>query len=252
MRIEHRELGVQPPAAGHGTRSRGELAGDEGAADDRPSIVVLGGGRVGQLVTRAVRARGFRCVVVDRDQRTLDEASTLGAGTLFGDAASMAILRRAGLADARLLVVAIGDALTARLAVERAREINPRLAVVARTRGRTEALVLQELGVTRLADPEIEAAIELARASLARMGVSGPEQTAITVGIRRRVLRRRGAPVRWLARSAPGRGVRRPAADRRLTTRDRPTSPPSRGTRRGARRPERATSPSPGAPRTSS
>ena len=40
--------------------------------------------------------------------------------------------------------------------------------------------------MTRLADPEIEAAIELARASLARMGVSGPEQAAITIGIRRR------------------------------------------------------------------
>ena len=185
-RIEHRELGVEPPAAGHGTLSRGELAGGDAEAGDRPSIVVLGGGRVGQLVTRAVRARGFRCVVVDRDQRVLDEVSTLGAGTLFGDAASQAILRRAGLTDARLLVVAIGDALTTRLAVERARAINPRLAIVARTRGRTEAMALQDLGVTRLADPEIEAAIELARASLARMGVSGPEQTAITVGIRRR------------------------------------------------------------------
>jgi hypothetical protein len=45
---------------------------------------------------------------------------------------------------------------------------------------------LHALGVARLADPEIEAAIELARASLARMGVSGPEQQAITVGLRRR------------------------------------------------------------------
>ncbi len=185
-RIERRELGVEPPAAGQGSLSRGELGGDGGTTGERAAIVVLGGGRVGQLVTRAVRARGFRCIVVDRDQRALDEASKLGAGTLFGDAASKAILRRAGLTDARLLVVAIGDALTARLAVERARAINPRLTVISRTRGRSEAMALQELGVTRLADPEIEAAIELARASLARMGVSGPEQTAVTVGIRRR------------------------------------------------------------------
>jgi voltage-gated potassium channel Kch len=125
-------------------------------------------------------------VVVDRDPAALEEAARSGAATLFGDAASVAILHRAGLEDARLLVVAIGDALTARLAVERARAINPRLTVIARARGRTEAGALQALGVSRLADPEIEAAIELARASLARMGVSGPEQAAVTFGLRRR------------------------------------------------------------------
>ena len=192
-RLEHRQLGVTPPAEASGGFTRGELAaagdgtdGHTGHTFDRPAVVVLGSGRVGRVVIRAVRARGFRCIVVDRDQRALDEAATTGAATLYGDAASLAILRRAGLGEARLLVVAIGDALTARLAVERAREINPRLTIISRARGRSEAAVLQELGVTRLADPEIEAAIELARASLARMGVSGPEQAAVTVGLRRR------------------------------------------------------------------
>ena len=167
--------------------SRGELAaaGADGGAD-RPAVVVLGAGRVGRVVVRAVRSRGFRCVVIDRDPQALDEVAATGAATLFGDAASIAILRRAGLDGARLLVITIGDAMTARLAVERARAINPRLTVIARARGRTETIALQDLGVTRLADPEIEAAIELARASLARMGVSGPEQAAVTVGLRRR------------------------------------------------------------------
>jgi hypothetical protein len=40
--------------------------------------------------------------------------------------------------------------------------------------------------VRTVADPEIEAALELARAALQRMGVSGPELTAISVGVRRR------------------------------------------------------------------
>ena len=76
--------------------------------------------------------------------------------------------------------------MTAQLAVERAREINPRITVVARARGRTEIRTMRGLGVARLADPEVEAALELARATLARMGISGPEQTAITTGLRRR------------------------------------------------------------------
>ena len=196
-RLEHRVPAAEPPVPGHAPTTRGELALDQDEAAGRPAIVVLGGGRVGRVVVRAVRARGFRCVVVDRDQRALDEPASLGAATLFGDAASLAILRRAGLDRARLLVVAIGDPLTARLAVERARAINPRLTVVSRVRGRAEAGTLRGLGVSRLADPEVEAALELARASLARMGVSGPEQVAITTGIRRRVYGDLGAEVNW-------------------------------------------------------
>ena len=148
--------------------------------------MVLGGGRVGRVVVRAVRARGFRCVVVDRDQRVLDELAGMGAATLYGDAASRAILARIGLERARLLVVAIGDPMSAQLAVERAREINPKLMVAARARGRFEIRTMRGMGVTRLADPEVEAALELARATLARMGISGPEQAAITRGLRRR------------------------------------------------------------------
>jgi CPA2 family monovalent cation:H+ antiporter-2 len=182
-RIERREVAGEPAVPGHGPQLRGEAA-DGG--DDRLPVVVLGGGRVGRVVVRAVRARGFRCIVVDRDPRVLDELSELGAATLYGDAASRAILARAELARARLLVVAIGDPITARLAVERARAVNPRLTVVARARGRTEIGAMRALGIARLADPEVEAALELARAALARMGVSGPEQAAVATGLRRR------------------------------------------------------------------
>jgi monovalent cation:H+ antiporter-2, CPA2 family len=184
VRIEHRAATMDPPIPGHAPTTRGELAlADE---DRQGAIVILGGGRVGRVVVRAVRARGFRCVVVDRDQRVLDDLAALGAARLYGDAASRAILARAGLDRARLLVVAIGDPMSAQLAVERAREINPRITIVARARGRAETRAMRDLGVARLADPDVEAALELARATLARMGISGPEQTAITTGLRRR------------------------------------------------------------------
>ena len=40
-------------------------------------------------------------------------------------------------------------------------------------------------GAGRVADPEAEAAFELARHALQRMGVSGPELTGILTGLRR-------------------------------------------------------------------
>jgi CPA2 family monovalent cation:H+ antiporter-2 len=168
-----------------GARDGGHAGRAAFDSDGRPHIVVLGAGRVGLLVTRAVRTRGFGCVVVDRDRRRLDEAARLGAQVVYGDAASPTILARVGLAEARLLVVAVADPLAARLAAERALAIVPSLAIAGRARGARDRATLRQVGVRRVADPEVEAGVELARHALQRMGVSGPELAAIASGLRR-------------------------------------------------------------------
>ena len=169
------------PVGGRGGGHGGRAAY---ASDGRPHVVVLGAGRVGLMVTRAVRTRGFGCVVVDRERRRLDEAAKLGAQVVYGDAASVTILERLGLPEARLVVVAVADPLAARLAVERALAINPHLAIAARARGGVERTTLRRAGVGRVADPEVEAGVELARHALQRMGVSGTELAAIASGLR--------------------------------------------------------------------
>ena len=177
--------GPDPPVPGAPPTTRTELAFDPDEVERRPGVVVLGAGRVGRVVVQAVRNRGFRCVVVDRDQRRLADVARMGAATVYGDAANHEILARCGLDRTRVLVIAIGDPLTVRLATERARRINPNLTIDARARGRREAEQLRALGASRVADPEVEAAFELARHALQRMGVSGPELGAIVNGLRR-------------------------------------------------------------------
>ncbi len=188
-RLEARVVGGRPPVDAEldpmGGRGGGHGVRAAYASDGRPHVVVLGAGRVGILVTRAVRTRGFGCVVVDRDRRRLDEAARLGAQVVYGDAASPTILERVGLGEARLLVVAVADPFAARLATERALRINPRLEVTARARGARDRGTLRTAGVRRVADPEVEAGVELARHALQRMGVSGTELAAIASGLRR-------------------------------------------------------------------
>ncbi len=177
-------LGVSPLRT---ELSRTEQAIDQEDEARRPTVVVLGAGHVGQVVARAVRLRGFRCVVVDRDARKLEALERLGTVNVFGDAANPEILRRLDLERTRIMIVAIGDPLTARLATERALRINPRLSIGSRARGKRQVEMLRVLGVRRLADPDAEAAFELARHALQRMGVSGPELSGIVVGLRRDV-----------------------------------------------------------------
>jgi K+:H+ antiporter len=176
-----------PARMGTGARSRTERAFEQDDEARRPTVVVMGAGRVGQVVARAVRQRGFRCVVVDRDTRRLEAVARLGVVTVFGDAANPAILKRLDLERVRLLIIAVGDPLTTRLAAERALKINPRLSIGSRARGRSQVEVLRAVGVSRVADPDAEAAFELARHALQRMGVSGPELNGIVSGLRRDV-----------------------------------------------------------------
>jgi CPA2 family monovalent cation:H+ antiporter-2 len=176
-----------PARMGAGARSRTERAIDPDDEARRPTVVVMGAGRVGQVVTRAVRQRGFRCIVVDRDTRRLEAVQQLGAVTIFGDAANPAILKRLELERARIVIIAVGDPLTTRIAAERALRINPRLSIGSRARGKRQVDVLRDVGVGRVADPDAEAGFELARHALQRMGVSGPELNGIVSGLRRDV-----------------------------------------------------------------
>jgi CPA2 family monovalent cation:H+ antiporter-2 len=174
----------EPPAAGLPPTIRGERRLVESGVGRR-TIVVIGAGRIGRVVVAAVRDRGFPCVVIDRDRVRLHEAEELGASTLYGDAARPEILARADLDRASILIIAVGDRLTARLVAERVRAAHPRLPIASRARGRRQIAELRGAGVDRLSDPEAEAAIELARHALARMGVSSKELSGVAIGLRR-------------------------------------------------------------------
>jgi CPA2 family monovalent cation:H+ antiporter-2 len=174
----------EPPRAGRAPTIRGERQLVETGARRR-AVVVVGAGRVGRVVIAAARSRGFPCVAIDRDRVRLREAEVLGASTLYGDAIRPELLDRARLDRANVLVIAVGDRLTARLVAERVRAAHPRLPIASRSRGRHQAAELRSAGVDRLADPDAEAAIELARHALARMGVSSQELSSVVVGLRR-------------------------------------------------------------------
>ncbi len=163
-----------------------ELASGPGvsAALER-HVLVLGAGGVGSLVARGLLTRGFTPIVVDRDQRRLAQLASLGAVTIFGDAADPAILRIGLGPTTRLVVVALPDQATIRLAVERLHRLAPDAEVVTRVRGTSMLHELRRLGVHRFVEPETEAGVELTRQALQRLGVSSHELGYIVQGLRR-------------------------------------------------------------------
>jgi CPA2 family monovalent cation:H+ antiporter-2 len=152
----------------------------------RGHAVVCGHGRVGRLVTAALDRRSFPYVVITNDRHEAQRLRDRGTPVLSGDAAIPALLEHARIREARVLVVAMRDGYAARLVVDRARELAPRVSVVVRTHSEQERDVFQGMRDTQTVFGELEVAVQMTRYALTRFGVSMREADAITQGLRGR------------------------------------------------------------------
>ena len=149
--------------------------------------VLCGYGRVGRMVAAALERRGFRFAVISDDRREVERLRRADIPALYGDAANESLLHEACIDDAKVLIVAMSDAAAARLVVRRAREMAPRVPVVVRTHSGSEAVDFRAMGTSvQAVHAEREVAIQIARFSLRRFGVSSTEVDAIASGLRDR------------------------------------------------------------------
>jgi len=137
----------------------------------RGHVIIAGGGRVGRQIAKALQAHELRFVVIETDQRRLEQLQAAHIPTVFGDASQALVLEAAAVETSVLLLVTTPGMVTTQAIVEHARRINPSLDVVAR--GSEPELLerLKELEVNEVVSPELEASLELTRQALVYLGV---------------------------------------------------------------------------------
>ena len=150
----------------------------------RGHAVIIGYGRVGGVIGDALRRRGFPFLVIDHDQGVVRRLRAQGIPALLGSGDNRTLLDQARLRQARVLVIAIPDALSTRHIVDYALQVNPDLHIVARTHTRRERAFLVERGVSEAVIGELELALEMARFTLHRFGVSTIETQAFLQKLR--------------------------------------------------------------------
>lgn len=149
----------------------------------RDHAVIIGYGRVGSLIGELLDQHSVPHVVVELNRRRVEELRRRGLPAIYGDAANPTLLTHAHIDRARVLVVAIPDAPAARLIVDYARRLRPDLDIIVRTHSDTEWRYMRErVGEAVLG--EREAALEMARYTLVRFGVSPSEVEAIIARLR--------------------------------------------------------------------
>ncbi len=126
-------------------------------------VVVAGLGRSGRAAVEVMRQVGLPFVVIELNHERAETARRKGIPVVWGDSTREKVLEAAGVHRARLLLVALPDAVGTRLTVEQARHVNPSLHVVARALYEGHLSELNELGVYEAVQPQFEAGLELVR-----------------------------------------------------------------------------------------
>ena len=95
-------------------------------------VLVIGAGKVGQAAVKALRRKGLRVHVIDRTEAALSPLAADVEGVFAGDAADRRVMERAGILEARsVLLTTNEDAMNIYLAVY-CRRLNARLRIVSR------------------------------------------------------------------------------------------------------------------------
>ncbi len=144
-------------------------------------VVIAGFGRYGQIIARLMLAQGIACTVLDHDAEMIEAARSFGYRVFYGDASRLDLLRTAGAASARILVVAVNDVAQSLSIVDLAQEHFPNLQIVARARDVTHWHQLRERGVLLVEREMFESSLRSARSVLELLGHSAHEarQTAM-------------------------------------------------------------------------
>lgn len=95
-------------------------------------IVVCGHGRMGKAVVDILRQRGFRCAVVELDPDHCRPLEDEGMPVIRGDATDQKVLSATNIANAKTIITCLADDAHNVYTILLARQLNPKINVIAR------------------------------------------------------------------------------------------------------------------------
>ena len=144
-------------------------------------VIIAGFGRYGQIVGRMLLAQGMAPTVLDHDAEMIETMRAFGLRVFYGDATRLDLLRTAGAASAKILVVAVDDVAQCLKIVDLAQAHFPHLQIVARARDVTHWNALRAKGIMHVEREVFESSLRSARSVLELLGQSthAARQTAM-------------------------------------------------------------------------
>lgn len=161
---------------GHDMSRRIELreSDDEVAEQDlttEPRTVVIGFGRVGQLIADMLATHGQPYIAVESNIDAVTSGRRHGYKVIFGDISRPETLDKLSLGHAKALILTMDQPVLAEHIVKRVRAWLPDITIVARARDADHAARLYQAGATDAVPETLESSLQLSEAVLVDLGV---------------------------------------------------------------------------------
>jgi CPA2 family monovalent cation:H+ antiporter-2 len=124
-------------------------------------VIVVGYGVNGRNLARVLGYIRISYIVIEMNPEVVRVEGERGVPILFGDATRPEILQHASIEKARVLVIAISDAASTRRSAALARQLNPGVHIIVRSRYLQEMEPLFALGIQEVIPEEFETSIEI-------------------------------------------------------------------------------------------
>ncbi|SFV25688.1 cation:proton antiporter [Hyphomicrobium facile] len=144
-------------------------------SDGSVKALVVGYGRVGQLIGDMLTEHKVSYIAVDRAPNLVANARREGKPVYYGDVTYAEFLEHCGLDTAKAAIITIHKESEIDAIVRSLRKSHPNLLIVARAKDANHARHLYEIGVNDAVPETIEASLQLSEAALVGLGVpTGP------------------------------------------------------------------------------
>jgi monovalent cation:proton antiporter-2 (CPA2) family protein len=159
-----------------------DLAGPEAGRDH---ALVVGFGRMGQIISQVLMNSGVEIVAIDRDPGHIRNAERFGFQVYYGDGSRLDMLMNAGAADAKAIILCMDHPESVNLAVTVLREKLPNVNILAVAHDRLHEIELRKLGPDVIVRETLESSILIAREALLSMGLDPSEVEDSIQGFRK-------------------------------------------------------------------
>ncbi|QQX84203.1 glutathione-regulated potassium-efflux system protein KefC [Cupriavidus necator] len=163
----------------------GKARPDETITPQHNPVLIAGFGRFGQIVGRLLYTQGVGVTVLDHDPDQIEFLRQYGFKVFYGDATRLDLLEAAGIADARILVVAIDGMDEGLELIDRVRQRFPELQIYARARHVSHVYQLKDRGVHLFEREMFEGSLMLGRRVLEGLGFDPAEARNVALRFRR-------------------------------------------------------------------
>lgn len=150
------------------------------------SVLIIGFGRFGQVMSQLLLARGVDVTLIDNDIDMIHGAGRFGFKVYYGDGTRLDVLHACGASNVRAILVCTNERDTTNRIIDLVKQEFPRAKLLVRSYDRAHALELINRGVDFQIRETFESAMRFGEMALRELGVPEHEAREVTAEIRRR------------------------------------------------------------------